>query len=588
MLRGPLQADRFRTTHYGGRYYVDPLEACDILPDVRHDKGDRLPAFSTIKKVHGGTFRKRYNGGTYDLDALRCALYVADQKEHLLRLDDNGIIEAVAAQPRIQLNKAGSRGTGVHSALEDLGNGKGFDRESFAIYHPESAEYADVIETFWAEQGPTIGYAEVVGLNWEHQYACTSDAMDVTFTSSGSKRLAIDFKSRGADSNHGCYETEAMQLAAAAGVEYIFVQNDDGLVVRQRPPELDLGIIVSIKPDGYELYPVDLVEAWEAWVDTCEAWRRMKSGAKSGRHSIGKPLFLQPTPITSESETAAILADPETMEALTEAEAELATVPSDVASPLIMAAFPGAVLIKADGTSDVFAGLPDSNGVVNEDLVKVTNWLRDRVVRLVELQAKITWPEHVPTFKETRGAGQVHTKTDLDLIEVAVKAAESEVMAPFPDQDPTRTNVPKDDPRVADLVTRVGSMTPDQVERYVAATAGIIGSKPTTGLCSEENFVLFQAAADAVVNEFVEVDDALIKRAIDHNSVAAAAFKHNEETGRWFIDHPQIIVNEVGGKRPLLKAGRELAEGWTPKNADEVLNSPALVAAILLAPKEAS
>lgn len=545
-LRGPLEADRFRTTRYRQRWYRDPLGADDTFPE-RKGKDDILPAFSTVKRVHKGTFRKRYGDQTYDLDALRCALFVADQKEHLLRIDDDSIVAAVAQRPAIVLNQAGNRGTGVHAMFEALAKDQAIDRDWVEVYHPDSLDYYDVVMRFWEEQLPVIGFEEVVGMNWEAGYACTGDAAHVRFTGPGTpselkdKLIVQDYKSRGPDSNHGCYEVEAMQLAAMDGVEYAFIQRDDGAVVRHIPERHDVGVIISIRPDSYELYPVDLAKAWDGWVDTCDAWRFTKSGAKAGRQACGDALFVQ----------------------VKEADA-LATV---------TAIFPGAEVVE-----DPFAGLPDEDGTPQPDLAKMTTWLRDRAIALDGIIP--AWPSDVPTFKAM--AGELHSLDQLKAIEKAIEKAEAAAGTPFPDDDPYPV-APKDDPRVLALVEKVGAMNEAQREAYVVATKGIVGAKPTTGLCRYEHLEQYEAAAEVVLHS----GDADVERAMTVPEFSDL-FRRNDSG--WVVDHPAVVLEifkaSTGangtGKREFLKAARALSPDVTIPNADAALKDAGLVAKILL------
>ncbi len=551
MIRGPLDADRFRTTYRRSRHYIDPLPPCEIQPEAKSAKDDRLPAFSTIKKVLAGTFKKRWDDGqTYDLDALRCARYVAEHREHLLKLDDGGVIAAVAGEPTRALNAAAARGTGVHAMLENKVKGEAFDRDWLEIYHSGSVDYFDVVERFWSEQKPEIGYEEIVGLNWAVGYGCTADATAVKLTSLPGELLAIDYKTRGPDSSHASYEQEAMQLAAATFVEYIFVQNEDGTVGRQRPPKLDRGVIVSIKPDSYELYPVDLEAAWEAWLVTVETWQKKKLAMSLGGKSRLKPIFLNfPEPSSEAPATA-----------------------TDPAVEAVQNAFPGAERID-----DPFAGLPQDDGTAAPDRTALSQALIARIVKLDGAKG-IEWPAGVSTFKQIRDAGGgLHTLDELKQIEVALDR--------FEGPPPVDTPVPADDPRVVAIRAAFDGFNEEQRQAYIERTKGLT-PKPSSGQCRNETFIKFEAiVADLLHSEPVaDVASAgLVERAIASMPVAGDVFVKG--AGGWMVDKPAVVIDLMGGRKNLLQAGRLIATEMSfdrPSKADDVLALPDVVAQIIL------
>ena len=76
----------------------------------------------------------------------------------------------------------------------------------------------------------------------------------------------LDWKSRGADSGHGCYEEEVAQGGAYCSADYLIVPSADRLsAVRAPMPTVDVGMVVSIRPDGWEAYEYDIAKAAEAF-----------------------------------------------------------------------------------------------------------------------------------------------------------------------------------------------------------------------------------------------------------------------------------------------------------------------------------
>jgi hypothetical protein len=112
-------------------------------------------------------------------------------------------------------------------------------------------------------------------------YGGTSDGI---FEIDG-KRYMVDWKSRGEDSDHGCYPEEAGQIGAYVGAEYVIVADDDPRSTsgarRLLMPDLDGGLIVSIKPDSYEVYPIDLDRAIEHFYAQHAWWVARRSEGKA-------------------------------------------------------------------------------------------------------------------------------------------------------------------------------------------------------------------------------------------------------------------------------------------------------------------
>lgn len=475
-LRGPADADRFRVKYRGARYYIDPLPACDILPNPPVDeKGnpERLPSFTAVKSLHGKTFKKRTEFGTFDLTALRAANYVADNAEHLLQLDRGGIISAVGTAPDRDLNKAGQRGTQIHLLLEAKIKGHALDKKWVEVYAPAAMPYVDAIEAWWADQRPEAMYAEVVGLNWEHKYAFTSDVLGLKLRSYGDKVIASDWKTRGPDANHGAYFEEGMQLAAANGSEYIFVDRGDGTIVRRRPPVCDLGVVVSIKPDSVEMYEVDLDKAWEAFTASCEGWRLRQSASSIGNKAVAnRPTFVQPELTMTTAEMMEAYQAP-VIEAIAERQAAIAPAVEEM------------VRLALGVAADPFAGVPDDRGVPQMDRAAKTTHLRDRLLALDTAGKQHVagapgvpgvWPAGVLGFTAQMSKnGDYHTVDQLRLIETAIASGERITAAPFPDDtNDGEPLVPADSALIVEIKRRFEAIPPGYQPK---PPAGIMGGK---------------------------------------------------------------------------------------------------------------
>lgn len=76
-------------------------------------------------------------------------------------------------------------------------------------------------------------------------------------------RLAVagDWKSRADEGEHKIYPEEAAQVGALAGAQYMIIESPVG-PARVEIPALELGIIVSVRPDSFRIYPVHLDKAF--------------------------------------------------------------------------------------------------------------------------------------------------------------------------------------------------------------------------------------------------------------------------------------------------------------------------------------
>lgn len=459
--------------------YVDPLTPCDLLPEV---PDERLPSFTAVKSLHKKEFKKKTEYGTFELTAVRAAKYVVANREHLLQLDDGGIMAAVASAPGRDLNQAGQRGTSIHLLLEALIKGHELDRKWVAIYAPAALDYVDAIEAWWQDQRPEAELAETVGYNWEHRYACTADVIGMRMRSYPDQILAVDFKTRGVDSNHGCYAEEGQQLAAAAFSEYVVVDRGDGVIVRRQPPKCTLGVIVSIKPDSVEMYPVDLAQAWEAWKLTCAGWRLRQEAASLGNKATSnKPTFVQPAPlpVTDQSEE---------------------TAPAATGAPVQESATPVAV------SSDAFAGLPDEDGKPQVDRAKMATLLRERILGLSDDGKKVlsnVWPQGLMTFGAARKQDpeiwfELYTVADLRTIEDAIAKAERASGASFPEES-TEPCVPGDSALVVELARRWAALPPN---RQPVLPAGMAAGLASVRQCDDLATAL--ATAEEALHTAVE------------------------------------------------------------------------------------
>lgn len=273
VLRGPADADHYRVKvgRYGDRWYTDPLPGCDIAPAVT-EGADVWPSVSAIKNASSSDW-------TY-VGLKRVALALGEKPDCLTGLGYDELYDRLKSINKLGLRHAQDRGTNVHTYLERGLRGQSVD--AFLPGEP-GAEYLPAVRAFLDTYQPEMVAAEVVCINRTLNgvgYGGTSDGL----IRIDGKTYWVDWKSRGADSDHGAYAEEAAQLGAYARAEYMLVEGPNG-PQRQRLPHADGGLIVSIKPDGVRIYPIDLDKAIGHFTSLHSWW----IAKKDERAAIGKP-----------------------------------------------------------------------------------------------------------------------------------------------------------------------------------------------------------------------------------------------------------------------------------------------------------
>lgn len=280
VLRGPADADHYRVKvgRYNDRWYTDPLPGCDIAPAIS-DANATWPSVSSIKKA---------SGSDWTFTALkRVAEELKAKPDALAGLDYDACYDRLKSINKLGLNRAASRGTNVHTYFEKGLRGQPIDVAEHA--GEPGAEYLPAVRAFFDTYQPELIAAEVVCIDRDLHgvgYGGTSDGL----IRIDGRTYWVDWKSRGADSDHGAYSEEAAQLGAYASAAYMLVE-DNG-PKRQSLPDADGGLIVSVKPDGVRLYPIDLDKAADHW-RSLHAWWIAKRDEKA---AIGRPLAPRAVP----------------------------------------------------------------------------------------------------------------------------------------------------------------------------------------------------------------------------------------------------------------------------------------------------
>ena len=268
ILRGPSDADHFRVEvgRYGDRWYTDPLAA-----DERWTASEATwPSVSTVKKA---------SGDDWSFVALKRVADELDARpDRLTGLDHAGRYETLKAINKLGLDAAARRGTNVHTIAEALLRG---ETPTLPIGAPGIEYRAAVVEFFDTYQPELVG-AEFVCMHRDLNGVGYGGTCDAAVRIEG-KTYIVDWKSRGAESSHGAYPAEAAQIAAYARADYMIVEGEHG-PERRALPDFDGGLIVSIKPDGARVYPIDLDAAFEHWMALHAWW----CARRSERSAIGR------------------------------------------------------------------------------------------------------------------------------------------------------------------------------------------------------------------------------------------------------------------------------------------------------------
>jgi hypothetical protein len=255
-LLGPSDASNFRVKvgRYGDRWYTDPLPACDVAPASDWTG----PSVSTTKPP----FANRYV-------TLR-AIAEMPTLAGVATSDPDDIYEAFKAHDKKVGRINMTRGTIVHRWAEDrlLGRTALFDDPGHADAMAQAVRFRPALDSFFDTYQPEPVAVECVCLHRDLNgvgYGGTADA----FLRVEREVWAVDWKSRNSD--HGAYLEEAAQGGAYIGAQYMIVAGEDGQPKRVPIPDVAGVLIVSIREDGFRVFPIakqgaiDAYHAMHAW-----------------------------------------------------------------------------------------------------------------------------------------------------------------------------------------------------------------------------------------------------------------------------------------------------------------------------------
>lgn len=277
-LRPPADADNYRVKagRFGDRFYTDPLPADDTWEATGDD--DIYPAISTVKKAVGQDWSramvKRLSRAPSQLVEIGGLDSEFERKARLNIVDESG------------LNGAGERGTVVHAHAE----AKLMNRMAIYQMNDVVKPYIRTLDAFFAAFNPTLVAAEFVaihrtlnaeGVRRGNEYLGFGGTGDAVVEIDGLLYL-VDWKTRPEDGNHNAYPEEGGQVAGYGRADYWIVGCDESPngAKRIEVPDLAGGLIVSIKPDSYECFPIDLDEGFAYWTDLHAFWQARRSERK--------------------------------------------------------------------------------------------------------------------------------------------------------------------------------------------------------------------------------------------------------------------------------------------------------------------
>ena len=280
MIRSLTDPERFRVLYRGGRRYVD-REPADGTWEPTGEKDKLINCTTVAKAISSDAFFKKVGSSRVPLDALRVAKYADENLERLAGMESDERIEAMATAATRDLNRAAERGTAVHSLIEALLKG-----QPPLILDGEAEQYLDIAEKVATDFADQLTHMEVVAFHRDHQergldYAGTFDGFG--------KSVFLDWKTRGPDAKHGAYEKEVAQLGLGTLCSYYFDVDRDGNLVRTAMPSFDELLVVSIRPDSYEVYPIDPVLAADVAEKAIEVYTAKSTAASRARAATGQP-----------------------------------------------------------------------------------------------------------------------------------------------------------------------------------------------------------------------------------------------------------------------------------------------------------
>ena len=301
--------DNFQTRRNGTRYYCDPLPTCEIAPAT--DKA--WPGFSSLKPskpfrksvpwvdLATGEVAKR----AVSLDVARALAYlqtVPDMRPFMGDewLADNPLtlVEAVENvawrqafldSPRRQLDVDTLRGSAIHAFAESIL--LDLPVPNWVTDNDQARPFLPHVTSFLETHVRRAIAIEAVVISRSLGYGGTGDAwLELV----DGRTTYADWKSRGGDSKHAAYEEEIAQGGAYTGADYMIVPDGTG-AKRAAMPATDIGLVVSIRTDGWEAHEYDLGLARQSFGCMIDAYQSTSlSGKRARAAKRGRPVLTAP------------------------------------------------------------------------------------------------------------------------------------------------------------------------------------------------------------------------------------------------------------------------------------------------------
>ncbi|MGH8876939.1 MAG: hypothetical protein ACRD0P_06315 [Stackebrandtia sp.] len=190
------------------------------------------------------------------------AAYVADNPGAVNALwsgNRDQMVRELKEVPWSQRDAAAAKGTEVHALAERLSRGE-------EIEVPEALEgYVNSAVAFLDEWRVRPLQTEVAVANRQWGYAGTADVL----AELGGRTVLMDYKT----SRSGIYGETALQLAAYSRAE-VYLDADDH---EQPMPTIDAAYAVWLRPDGYNVYAMDISESvYKAYLHVAYVARQAK------------------------------------------------------------------------------------------------------------------------------------------------------------------------------------------------------------------------------------------------------------------------------------------------------------------------
>lgn len=191
----------------------------------------------------------------------------ADKRKELALLTKVEAIQTLTTADLFGGNDAAMLGSRVHAMCEKLVKGKEI------LPSTQEKEYVDNFRQFMVDYSPEYEETESTVFSRTHGYAGTLDAIAVI----GGKRYVIDIKT-----GKGVWPEAALQMSAYRYAD--FLGRSGGR--EDRMPDIDGGLVLHIRPDRYEVIPVDTGPAtFDTFLSALDVYRWNKI---EGREAIGE------------------------------------------------------------------------------------------------------------------------------------------------------------------------------------------------------------------------------------------------------------------------------------------------------------